>query len=142
MLPEAAIPRLLMDYIEGLPGHSPPLRCAFPGLALKPADDEVYIDVGYLPNQTTSPYVSGDSRRYLGLMQAAVMWPIATAEGIRPPSDLAGEIVNRFRKGTKLDGYGIRVEINRTPWPAPHLIDGAWLRIPVTIPYQCTITAA
>jgi hypothetical protein len=141
MTPEAAIPRLLMDRMAALPGHSPAIPVAYPGIAFSPSVGQEYIELRHLPNETTSPSVGSDSRFYRGLFQATVCFPEGEI-GLRPAYDLAGEIVDHYKKGTKLDGFGVRVEIYRTPWPAAHLVEGGWLRVPVTIPYECFRRAA
>jgi hypothetical protein len=135
---EGAIPNLLMTRLGTLPGHSPALGMAFPGLAYEPTD-QPYFDVAHLPNVTLSPFVSGDSKRLRGIHQVTVVYP--TGAGIVPAYDLAGEIVDHFKKGTVIlgtvDGEPVKVQIISAPWAAGHLIDGTWIRVPVTIPFLC-----
>jgi hypothetical protein len=135
--PEAAIPALLIASLEAwVASRSPALPVAWAGIGFDPTEGQTYLAVQHMPNITESWTVSGDDKRLRGLHQITVVYP-KDGSGIVPAYDLAGEVVEHFKKGTNLVGHGFKVQISSAPWPAPHLTEGDWIRIPVTVPFLC-----
>lgn len=141
---EGAIPNMMMAHLGELPGHSPAIPMAFPGMGFEPVAGVPYIEVSHLPNTTISPFVASSGKRLRGIHQVTVVYP--TGEGVVPAYDLAGEIVTHFQKGTfiygDVDGTRQRIQILTAPSVAPHLLDGSWVRVPVSIPFLCETKSA
>ena len=94
------------------------------------------MEATYLPNTTQELFVGNDTPKwYQGFLQLSVMWP-DKGQGDLPARDLASEIALAWRKGIALDGGGFRIKIHGAPSIAQTMKDGAWLRVPVSIPYQ------
>lgn len=134
MITESSISEtLLLGASARLPG-SPPVEIALPFQKFTPT--QAYLEAQYLPNTTSELYVGNDSPKwYQGFLQLSVMWP-DKGQGDLDARDLASEVAESWKKGTILDGDGFRVRIKRAPSIAPTMKDGAWLRVPVSVPYQ------
>jgi hypothetical protein len=131
----------LFTHLELNQVLTPPLRCAAPLVKFNPVGKETYFRASFLPNQTQSPHVGAGTDLHTGIFQVMVAFP-TTNEGLVGPLDLAGSLVTQFAKGLTLrTTSGIVVKINRSPWMAPVLIDGARSGIPVSIPYEATVTS-
>lgn len=86
-------------------------------------------------NDTTTRYVGEGRKVYQGILQVTVVYP--RDHGVLDAIEVAGMVIDHFKKGTIIDGDGVRVKITRQPSHASATPDGAWLRVPVSIPYIC-----
>lgn len=136
MITESHIGETLYNGIVARPVHSPPVDVVLPLQKYDPIEGQPYIEVTFLPNTMQEPFVGNDSSKwYQGFLQLSVMWP-NKGLGDLPARDLASEVAFLWKKGTILDGDGFRVKVYRAPSIAQTMKDGAWLRVPVSIPYQ------
>lgn len=100
-----------------------------------PIIGEGYIVGQWLPAPTESFTIGRENNVYQGIQQVTVVWPKDDEAGA---VGVADAIVAHFRKGTRIDGDGVRLKIFRQPYQAtPASDDNVWLRVPVSIPYQC-----
>lgn len=126
---------LLTGATTRVPG-SPPVELVLPFRNFEPTKGEGYLEAQYLPNTTGEPFVGNNSSKwFMGFLQLTVVWP-NEGQGDLPARDLASEVAELWKKGTILDGNGFRVKVYRAPSIAQTLKDGAWLRVPVSIPYH------
>jgi len=94
-----------------------------------------YLAAIVLVGETESRAVYKGKKRYVGILQVTVNE--ARNAGTAFATSVADEIVDHFEKDTIIDGDDVRLKIYRQPSQATPTGDGAWLRVPVSIPYQC-----
>lgn len=136
LTPTAAIPDALMTAVSAFAdAQSPPLAVAFPDILFTPPVGVPYLDVAHLPNRTdTATIGDGGSQRLQGFLQVAVMWPAGDGGAILA-SNLAGQVLAHFAKGSRFSSDGTLVRIIRAGWVSPPLTEPDRLRVPVSIPY-------
>lgn len=136
MITESRISETLLQAALATAPGSPQVTVALPFQAFSPEEGQEYVEATYLPNTTQELFVGNDTPKwYQGFLQLSVMWP-DKGQGDLPARDLASEIALAWRKGIALDGGGFRIKIYGAPSIAQTMKDGAWLRVPVSIPYQ------
>jgi len=132
------VAELLMTRVESL-SLTPSVDLFFPGISNDPDGDTTYLEVVHMPNQSNTRALGDDDDVMLmGYLQIAVMYPKANvnfAPGIIAPSDICGNIISHFKKGTNLSGSLITVSIIKQPWMTQGYKDGDRMRYPVSIPY-------
>lgn len=101
----------------------------------KPTINVPYIEVRNFVSPTNTLFVSEGRKQYTGIFQATVVWP--KNNGIVDAVMITDDIVDRFKQATIIDGNGVRIKIVRQPSQATPTGDGAWLRCPVSITYNC-----
>lgn len=126
---------LLTALFERAANMSLGLKVVLPRDSYGPDKDETFLDVAWLPNETTSLYVGRDAPDwYQGILQIAVMTPENTS--LVDAASVVDDVIGYWEKGTVIDGNGFRIKINRQPWPAPSFKDESWDRLPISISYQ------
>ncbi len=132
---ESTIPDLLFKHLDILSGT---MKIAYPNVPFEPPDD-AYLEARYLPN-TNRNFLIGvdDPTQHLGLLQVTVVGQsnIGEIEVLKR----AGQVVEHFKKGTRLQEDDVIVDIYSKPSIAPAMQDGNRYRVPVTIQYQCMHT--
>lgn len=101
----------------------------------KPTLGQEYLEVRHFVAPTETIAVTRGKKRYTGILQVTVVYPIKA--GTLLAKTLGDAVIDHFEEGTKIDGDGVRIKINRQPDQATPTPDGAWLRVPVSINYQC-----
>jgi len=118
--------------------HSPAIDIAWPGIHFEPTDGETYFDAQVYQNKTETRAVTmAGADHYKGFLQVAVMYPLSLGAGIIAPTEIAGDVITHFARGTVLTGDIITVRIIERGWVSPAMTDGDRIRVPVTIPYEC-----
>lgn len=131
----AEIADALLTFLAAEDISSPALPIADPNVQFDP-HGHAYLEATFFPNRPTGLWLASASpNHHQGLFQVTVVWP-SDNDGIIPPLIVAGLVVERFARGTKIDHEGIRVSIDATPWAAQPLQEKKWIRVPVTIPYR------
>jgi hypothetical protein len=134
-----AIPKNLLDRLLTMnTGVFSPAINIVTDETYAPAEGETYIIAIYLPNETLTRYTGDDRGFHEGFLQVTVVSPIDG--GTIPPRRIASDVIEYFKKGTIIDGNGVRVKINRQPWAAQTFKEqnrSPWFRTAVSIPYQC-----
>jgi hypothetical protein len=69
----------------------------------------------------------------LGLMQVDVFW--RNNQGLVKPLGRAADLMDFFKKGTRLVFQGVRVHVLKPPFYAAPMQEPGWIQIPVSIPY-------
>ncbi len=102
----------------------------------EPANAEKdYLALQYVPNDSSNLYVGTDAPSlHQGFLQVTVVG--SSGKGTVRLHDLAGEVIEAWKKGTKLSGTGFRLKVPRQPTERGPTKDGKNYRIPVLIPYQ------
>lgn len=132
MTVESTILDLLCSHIAKYDARLP---VAYQNTPFSPPGSE-YLEVTFLPNTNRNPFIRNDDpTHYVGLFQVTVVSPSGSGE-IRP-RELAGNIVNHFAKGTRLQNGSVIVKVTAKPSAAPAMQDEGRHRVPVSIPYQC-----
>ena len=72
-----------------------------------------------------------------GILQVSVYTPIN--QGAGPADELAGAVVQHFKRGTWMTSEGITVRIVRPPYAGTAMRDGAFWMVPVTINWFCQV---
>lgn len=116
---------------------SPPKRVAFPFVEFKPTKGETYLDIRnllraepeHLPLAFTGTFIDR------GVFQVDVIAP--DGHGEAPAVRIAELVAARYPIGLELSVPTTRLKIQllRKPTVAGAIKDGAWVRIPVSIPY-------
>ena len=75
--------------------------------------------------------------REIGIFQ--VMFSFPKNAGPDPLTAQLELVKHGFRRGTVLDGPGVRLKILRSPYPGPALPDSAWYKVPLSIPYTADV---
>lgn len=123
----------LCTHLAGLT-LSTPLTVAWPDVDFTPPAAG-YVRVTFLPNETMQSELGDAGRnRHMGLFQVSVMWP--EGNGSVTPTDLAGEIVAHFKRGTVITHDGLIIHIDRPPYISPRLKDSPYTQYPVTVSYR------
>jgi len=136
MIQESLISETLFTHALATAPGSPSIEVAIAHQKFDPVEGNDYLELTYLPNTTQELFVGNDAPKwYQGFLQVAVMSP-NKGQGDLPARDIASELVSIWKKGTILDGNGFRIRVTRVPSIAQTMKDGAWLRVPVSIPYQ------
>lgn len=130
---QLAIYQTLIAHLEAMT-FSPPLPLVKSREdAFKPTISQTYLVALWLPAPTDSPFLGGNFV-YSGIQQVTV---VATRnQGEEEAIGTADQIIEHFKYGTRIDGEGVRIKISRQPYQATPASDGAWLRVPVSIPYS------
>lgn len=97
-----------------------------------------YIDVSYMPNgaQLDSMGFNQEDETLQGLLQLSVYWP--ARQGLVKPSALAGKVAAYFPAGTRLDGGGFSVYVDRRPDTGPAMFESDMVMLPVTVRWRAT----
>ena len=129
---ESIIPELLFQHVAALGNDTP---VAYPNVPFEPPEG-TYLEVRYLPNTNRNFLIgSDDPTHHIGLLQVTVVSP--SNVGAIEPQEMAGNVVQHFKKGTRLQKDDVIVEVYSKPSVAPSLQDGNRYRVPVSIQYQC-----
>lgn len=134
MSKSAAIIDALLTKLKAMT-LSPSLDLSNPEIPYTPVAGQEYLEVQVFINETATPYVGGGKFWYLGILQVTVVYP--RFAGIVSAIELADEVIDYFGKGTTIDGEGVRIKINRQPWHGSPRSEDDWLRVPISIPYNC-----
>lgn len=129
------IEKALVDHLKTIALSPEPQIVENVEDSYKPTIGEAYLEARYLPAPTNTLAVGEGRDQYNGILQVTVVAP--RNEGVEPAMAIADEVIRHFKKHTIIDGDGVRVKINRQPSQASPAGDGAWLRVPVSIVYNC-----
>lgn len=138
--PTPQIVRAILEKLHTLEISSPPVVIVDPLRQAGKPDREPYVQAQILMNQPVTRGVSAGGQ-YRGLLQLMVCWPSGLDEGIVPAVELAGLVLSEFPLETHMDGDGVRVRVSGKPWMSSPIPSGAWLNVPVTVPYICNTTS-
>lgn len=119
---------------------SPALPFAWPNSAYTPVIGTPFARVGFLAAQTANPTMGAgalDMKRYNGLMQVSLFYPVNTGEG--DPRRKADAVIALFPRGLTLTHSGVVVHIDYTPSAAPGFSQDAWYVLPVSVYYRADI---
>lgn len=115
------------------------IAISLPNIAFTPPTASVsakWLQATFLPVPSVDMGISWNAHvQHYGLMQLSVFY--GQQAGEYAPGRVASAIIDYFARGTDLVKDGTRVRINKTPYRGQMLVDGAWIMIPVSIPYQC-----
>ncbi|QHJ77689.1 MAG: hypothetical protein [Bacteriophage sp.] len=135
---EPTILDLLFQHTKAFNDTTPAkdkIPIAFPNVKFKPPDGN-YLEVRYLPNSNRNFLIGNDDpTQHIGILQITVITPLNV--GQIKPYDIAGELVEHFKKGTQLQRDDVIVTVYSKPSIAPAIIDNDRFRVPVSIQYQC-----
>jgi len=136
---QAAINKVLTDHLRSFDAYSPalPIDAIDQETPYKPTIGQAYLEGRIFVNDTVTRSISRGRAQLVGIYQVTVVYP--KAEGLETATMIADLLVTHFAMGTVLDGDGVRVKLNLHPSQATPFGDGAWLRVPVSIPYQCMV---
>lgn len=126
----AACQGLLDTRMNALPGLDP-ARVAWPNEGFDAPTDGVHYRVAFLPNRGWAPYGSGAYNRFAGNYQVSVYVPANTGTAeLRAAVDA---VCSHF---DRLTLTGTVTLTTGTPVPAGPLLDGAFVHVPVTVPFE------
>jgi hypothetical protein len=113
---------------------TPALPIAWPNKSFTPPSDGKYLRVSDLPLPTRGISLANDGiNEYGGLIQIDVMGPLN--DGAEPATERAGAVIAHFKRGTRMDNGGVRVDVV-TAYRSPALRDDPRWQVPVTITYR------
>ena len=131
---EAKIASALLAKAEQVAGVLA-LPLAFPGVAFKPTVNAPFLQVSVMPNMADATGIEfGAPINHQGMLQISVFWP--AGQGEVKPRDMAGRVIAAFARGTRIQGDGIEVRIERQPEAASVLTQSDRLQVPVTIRWR------
>lgn len=130
---QAALINRLRDFAP-----LPAVDVAYPDENYEPQSGREYIEVQFSISPTQTPYVgNNDPTVYVGFLQLTVVYP--RLYGDNNYMFLVDDIIDHFRKGTKMDHGGVRVNVDVQPYASGPFRDDTWNRVPVTISYRCVV---
>lgn len=130
---ESTIPSILFARVAEL-ALTPALPVSFPDIPFTPPAS-AYLEVRHLPNGNVNLFVGDDAPiQYRGILQITIVYP--SGKGIVAPNEVAGKLVDHFKKGTILRSSGVRLRIYEQPSVAAAVQDTERVRVPVSILYQ------
>jgi hypothetical protein len=134
----AAIPNAMLGHLATFASQqSPAIAVSWPDVSFSPPNGQPYLEAVHVPNRSETIGIADDAHAlHEGFLQVAVMWP-AGSGGLIAATNLAGEILSHFAKGTKLEDSDVIVKIDRSGWVVPYLQEATHIRLPVLIPYVC-----
>lgn len=119
---------------------SPALPIAWANVAYTPIVGTPFMRVNFLPAQTYNPSMGVgalDLKRYTGIMQVTLFYPINQGEG--DPRRKADAVIALFPRGLTLTSSGVVVHVDNTPSAAPGYSQDAWYVLPVSVYYRADI---
>ena len=126
----AACQGLLDTRMNALPWLDP-ARVAWPNEGFDAPTDGVHYRVAFLPNRGWAPYGSGTYRRFAGNYQVSIYVPANTGTAeLRAAVDA---VCSHF---DRLTLSGAVTLTTGTPVPAGQLLDGSFVHVPVTVPFE------
>lgn len=94
-----------------------------------------YLTLEFVPNDTVNRAVGdNDASVHQGFLQVTVVG--SAGKGTVRLHDLAGQVIEAWKKGTTLYGTGFKLRVPRKPSERGPIKDGKNWRVPVLIPYQ------
>ena len=126
----AACQGLLDTRMNALPGLDP-ARVAWPNEGFDAPADGVHYRVAFLPNRGWAPYGSGTYNRFAGNYQVSVYVPANT--GTAALRTAVDAVCSHF---DRLTLSGAVVLTTGTPVPAGQLLDGSFVHVPITVPFE------
>lgn len=135
MINKGDIASLLIETGLAMVIGTPTLPVYQQGVNSPETDDKDYIVLEFVPNDSSNLYVGNDAPSFhQGFLQATVVGK--AGKGTVRLLDLAGVIIEAWKKGTQLQGTGFRLKVPRQPTERGPIKDGKSWRVPVLIPYQ------
>ncbi len=114
---------------------TPALPVSYPNISFSPPASGKYLRARHLPNTTQQISLGSTGfNRHQGLFQIDVMWPLGVGE--TAPKEIAGKIIDHFKRGTEFTRESLLIRIPEPPSVAPALVDGVSYMVPVSIRYQ------
>ncbi len=137
---EVAIPRaLLRQLAQFAAAQNPALTVSYPNTDYtvpQPSKTVQWLRATFMPADTaTLGLYQADTNQHYGIFQIDVF----QGQGIGEPAPgrVASAIIDYFARGTRLSLDGFNVDIVRSPFRGPMIMDDPWVFIPVRIPYLC-----
>lgn len=114
---------------------SPALKVYQQGVNEPANSEKDYLTLEFVPNDSTNLYVGVNAPSFhQGFLQVTVVG--SSGKGTVRLHDLAGSVIEAWKKGTKLQGVGFRLKVPRQPSERGPIKDGKNWRVPVLVPYQ------
>lgn len=135
MINKGDIPDLLISTALAMQVGTPPLPVYQQGIGEPERDDKEYLAVEFVPNDTSNLFVGNEApSMHQGFLQVTVVG--VSGKGTVRLHDLAGHVIEAWKKGTTLEGNGFKLKVPRQPTDRGPVKEGKNWRIPVLIPYQ------
>lgn len=119
---------------------APAIPIAWPNVNYAPQIGTPYMRAAIIPYPTANPTMGMgalDVKRYFGLLQVLLYYPINSGEGdLRRKADA---VIAWFYRGLTLTSGGVSVNIDATPYASPAFVSDAWFVVPVSIPYRSDV---
>jgi uncharacterized protein DUF4128 len=96
-----------------------------------------WVRLDLLPARPSNPTQGEGFRREQGILQATVSAP--SGGGPQQATAIADVLASYFRRGWSSSEGTTKVWVDLDPFLGPGVPDGAWFRIPLSIPYQADI---
>jgi len=107
---------------------------AWPNVSFTPPADGRYLRANELPSPTVGIDIATDgTNEYSGLFQVDVFGPLNVGSSV--PQELAGAVVRHFKRGTRLDREGVRIDVMQASIGPALRDDPCWM-VPVTVRYR------
>lgn len=108
---------------------------AWPGARFTPPET-AYLQVSLFPLPTSVATLTSHDR-HDGIMQVSVFCP--RGEGVIEAMEIAGCVLARFKRTTRIEKNSRTVRIDRAPSVAGVVQETGWLQIPITIPWTAYV---
>jgi hypothetical protein len=114
---------------------SPALPVAYPDKNFDNPSTGMWLEAALFETPTTEIALgSNGSNSFTGFMQVTVV--ARENSGMIAAKDVAGQIINWFKRGTRMFTAGVKVEIVRPAYVSSTTRDEPYTRTPITIRYQ------
>jgi Bacteriophage related domain of unknown function len=120
------------------------LSIALPNILFTPpaiSKTAKYLRATLLPADTVALGVSySATNHHVGYLQLDVFFGVGGGE--IPPRRIAADIISYFIRGTSIVSNGFKIDVIQTPKLGPQITSGAWMFLPVRIPYNAFASPA
>lgn len=116
--------------LAAMPGALP---IALPNTPFTPVATKPYQEINILAAETQNPTFGGTYRRFVGVVQIALYYPIKT--GDKASKAMADKLIEHFARGKTFMVGPVRIWVPNTGTHKLGRPDGTHFRMPVLIPY-------
>ena len=110
---------------------------AFENAPFTPVNGVAWQKCDMLPAKTQNPTMGDDFKRDAGIFQVTLAYPLNVGAGAAIVR--AKVIAEGFKRGYTMNDGTLRVLIDESPSIAQGIPDGAWYKLPISIPYVADV---
>ena len=133
---QVVIRKLLETRVNTVGGVFP---TAFENTPFTPVVGTPWQAVALIPGQTQDPGQDSSVKREVGVLQVMLKYP--KNAGAAAATQRAETLRAGFPRGLSLQEGNVLLRIFSSPYIGTAVPDGAWLSVPLTVPYTADVTS-